>query len=58
MGCIFWGLLAATAFVAGRAEVGGTRARARCEPGLLLCSVTVTDLSGVRLGPEGLKPEP
>ena len=45
------GVLAATAFVGGKAGVGGARARIRCEPELLLCSVVFTTLSGSGLGP-------
>lgn len=44
-----WGALAATALVGGRA-----RARARCKPGLLQCSVAFTALMGAGTGPEGL----
>ena len=56
MGCIFpWGLLAVTARVGNRSGVEGARARTRCELGLLLCSMAITALSGVGLGPEGLE---
>ena len=57
--CIFpQGVLVATALVGGRPGVGGARARARCKPGLLLCSMTVTALLGVGLRAEGLEQEP
>ena len=37
---------------------GGVKARARCELRLHLCSLAVTDLSGVELQAKGLEPEP
>ena len=42
------GVLAAIPLAGGRAGEGGARAGARCEPGLPLCSVATTVLSGVR----------
>ena len=39
-------------------EIGGVRVRARCETGLLLCSVFVTAFSGVGLCPKVLKQRP
>ena len=49
MGHIFpWGVLAATTLLDDMAGDGGVRVRARCEPGLLLCSVAVTTLSAAR----------
>ena len=37
---------------------GGDRCRARCELGLLLCSVAAITLLGERLGPKLLKQKP
>lgn len=48
-------VLVATTLVGGRDGVGGARARARHEQGLLLCSVTVSSLSGVESMAEGLE---
>ena len=38
------GVLAVITLVEGRAGDGGAGARAKCEPGLLLCSLAVTTL--------------
>ena len=43
--CVYsQGVLAATIVVGGRAGVGGVTARARCQPGLFLCSIPVATL--------------
>ena len=52
------GVLAAVTLVGDEAEDGGARARARCELGLLLFSVSVITLSGVRAGPKLLEQKP
>ena len=43
-------MLAAITLVGGWTRDGGVRARARCEVGLLPCSVAVTTLLGVGSG--------
>lgn len=45
--------MAATASFNGRAVVGRTKARTRCNLGLLLCTVVVTDLWGAGRVREG-----
>ena len=47
------GTVATNALVGCRAGVGGSRARAKYESGLLLCSMAVMTLSEVRVGPKG-----
>lgn len=43
MGCVFiWGVLAAIMLMERKASIGGARVGAIYDPGLLLCSVTVT----------------
>ena len=49
------GVLAAIILVRGGAGGGGAKARAKCEPGLLLCLVTNSALLGARLGPKLLE---
>ena len=52
MGHIFpQGVLAATAWVGGRAGEGGARAGASCEQGCLLCSVAISPYWGHGQGP-------
>lgn len=59
IGCVFHqGVLAATAFLGGRAGVGYAGTRTRCKPGLLLCSMVITALLGWGLGAKGLEQEP
>ena len=50
-------VLAAITLVGGGARDEGVRARARCEPGLLLCSVVIITLSGGG-GPRVLQQKP
>lgn len=52
------GVLAAVMLVGGGGGDGGARDRARCEPGLLLCSVVDSALSGVGLGLKVLEQKP
>ena len=49
-----WVVVEAAILVAGRAGDVSARARTRCEPGLLLCTVSVTSLLGVGLRPKML----
>ena len=59
MGCIFpRGVVATPTMVGSRAGVGGARATSRFQQGRLLCSVTITALSGVGWEPEGLEQDP
>ena len=52
------GVLAAITLIVGMTGDGGTRARARCELELLLCSVTSTTLSELVMGPTLLEQKP
>ena len=52
------GVLTAITLVGGEAGDGEVGAGASCEAGLLLCSVLITTLSGVRVGPKLLKQKP
>ena len=52
------GVLAAVTLVGGRAGDGGAKARTRCEVRLPLCSVTITALLRVGLGPRLLGQKP
>lgn len=59
MGHIFSWCLAAVVLVGDGGGDGGARDRAtRCEPGLLLCLVVDSALSGVGLGPKVLEQKP
>ena len=49
------GVLAAITLVGGGAGDGADRDRARCELGLLLCSVATTTLRGAGVGPKLLE---
>ena len=49
------GVLAASILVGGGAGEGGAEARARCEAGLLLCSVAITALLGAGSDPKLLE---
>lgn len=51
-------MLTALTLVGDEAEDGRTRARAICEPGLLLCSVATAALLGEEEGPKGLEQTP
>ena len=48
-------MLASITLVGVRAGNGRARAKARCEPGPLLCSVAITALLAMGLGPKVLK---
>lgn len=52
------GVLAAISLVGGTSGNGGSRARARYEPGSLLCSVASTTLFGMGVGPKLLEQKP
>ena len=52
------GVLAAISLVGGTSGDGGSKARARCEPGSLLCSVANTTLFGMGVGPKSLEQNP
>ena len=52
------GVLAAITLVGGRAGDGGARAKAKCELGLLLCSMAATTLLGAGAGPNMLEQKP
>ena len=49
-------VLAAIILVGGGAGDGGVRNGARCEPGLILCSVAITTLLWVGMGSKFLEP--
>ena len=51
-------VLAAISLVAGTSADGGSKARARYEPGSLLCSVANTTLFGMGVGPKLLEQKP
>lgn len=60
VGCIIpLGVLASITLVKGRVGNGGAKARAKCELGLLLCSVAITILLVAESGPKcwGRNPE-
>lgn len=52
------GMLSDIALVGGRAGGRVVRARARCEPEHILCSVTITTLLGAGVGTKVLKQKP
>ena len=52
------GVLAAISLVGGTSGDGGSRARAGCEPGSLLCSVASTTLFGMGMCPKLLEQKP
>lgn len=52
------GMKAPITVVGGGTGHGGVRTKAKCEPGLFLCSVASTVVSGAWVGPEVLKQKP